>query len=174
MPLSLQTRRNLRIAALAAPPLLMTLWTTVPALQPAPQTITGAVSKAEVCLITCAQVIAVGNEKLACQADFLGAPYSCRDRLLASGDATVKYVKFPSLARAIGLAPTTGVLVRMEREGKTMFAKSVSSHAWGALYGGWVFHAFYWPIVGLIIWKWPNSRVSRRVTWEDVKEPETI
>ncbi|MGL5002232.1 MAG: hypothetical protein ACRDAM_04770, partial [Casimicrobium sp.] len=157
----------------AAPPLLLTLWTSIPAFQPAPQTISGIVSKAEVCLVTCAQVVAIGNEKLVCQADFFGAPHPCRDRHVASGEASVRYVTFPSLAGLVGLAPTTGVLVRMEREGKVTFSKSISDHAWSALYGGWVFHAFYWPIMGFIIWKWPKSWLSRRVTWEDVKDPSS-
>jgi hypothetical protein len=35
-----------------------------------------------------------------------------------------------------------------------------------------VFHAIYWPIVGFIIWRWPNSRISKRATWQDYAEEE--
>jgi hypothetical protein len=91
MALSLRFRRGLRIAAVASPPVALTLWSALPALQPAPQTVTGVVSRAEVCLITCAPVVAIGNERLLCQADFLGAPHPCRERHMTPGEATVRY-----------------------------------------------------------------------------------
>jgi hypothetical protein len=172
--LSLRVRRALRIAAVASPPLLLTLWSAIPALHPEPKTITGNVSRADVCLITCAPVVAIGDQRLLCRADFLGAPHACRERHMVGGEATVRYSSFPSLASFVGLSPTTGVLLRMERGGERTFRKSLSAHAWSALYGGWVFHAVYWPIMGLIIWLWPKSWLSRRVTWEDLKEPEPL
>jgi hypothetical protein len=173
MALTLRFRRGLRVAAVASPPILLSLWSSIPAFQPAPKTITGVVSRAEVCLITCAPVVAIGDQRLLCRADFMGAPHACREKHMQPGEATVRYSSFPSVAALVGLSPTTGVMLRMERNGERTFAKSLSSHAWSALYGGWVFHAIYWPLMGFIIWKWPKSWLSRRVTWEDLKEGDS-
>ncbi len=35
--------------------------------------------------------------------------------------------------------------------------------------GGWLFHALYWPLAGLLLWRWPSSALARRlwarITW---------
>lgn len=144
-------------------PMLAGLWFSLPALRPQPVEVRGAVVAVELCLGLCAQGIAIGGQRLVCKADLLGVPYACRDRLAAPGDATARYVVLPSVARLLSLAPATGVLTRLERDGQVLFARSVQQHVWQAIYGGWAFHALYWPIVGLIIWRWPGSRFSRRV-----------
>ncbi|TAG84437.1 MAG: hypothetical protein EAZ24_00085 [Burkholderiales bacterium] len=133
--LSYRLRRALRIAAVASPPLLLTLWSAMPILKPEPKTLSGVVSRSEVCLITCAPVVAIGDQRLLCRADFLGAPHACREKHMVGGEATVRYSSFPSLASLVGLSPTTGVLLRMERAGERTFSKSLSGHAWSALYG---------------------------------------
>lgn len=157
----------LRIAFVAAPPLLLTLWLSVPLLQPARQTVSGAVEPTRVCLVLCADVMKVGNTTLGCRADFLGAPYDCREKLLQPGVAEAQYAALPSLAALLGLAPTQGTLLRLQRDGVTVYARSVAQQVWAALYGGWVFNAIYWPLMGLVIWRWPDSRMARRVTWKD-------
>jgi hypothetical protein len=57
--------------------------------------------------------------------------------------------------------------LRMEKNGERVYSRSFSSQVWAGLYSGWVFHAFYWPLMGIVIWLWPNSWFSRRVTWSD-------
>jgi hypothetical protein len=90
--------------------------------------------------------------------------------LTEPGSATITYSPIPSLARLVGLAPTEGVLLRMERNGERVFARSFSSQVWAGLYGGWVFHAVYWPLMGIAIWLWPNAWFSRRATWSDYQQ----
>lgn len=157
----------LRIAAVSAPPVLAALWLSAPALQPAPVTVTGHTSSAEACLGVCRPVLALGDLRLACGLDFSGVPVACRQRLRVDGPAQATYAPLPTLAGLVGLAPTHGVLLRLERGGETVYRRSLQQQVWSALYGGWVFHAIYWPIAGLILWRWPHSRFSRRVTWAD-------
>lgn len=157
----------LRIAFAAAPPLLLTLWLSIPPLQPARQTVSGAAERTRVCLVLCADVLKVGSVTLACNVDFLGAPYDCREKLLQPGVAEAEYAALPSLASLLGLAPTAGTLLRLQRDGVTVFSRSVAQQVRAALYGGWVFNAIYWPLMALIIWRWPHSRLARRVTWKD-------
>lgn len=152
-----------RVVLAGCLPMLVSLWLSLPALRPQPVEVRGAVEPIELCLGLCARGLAIGGQRLVCNADLLGVPYDCRDRLLIPGEATARYVVLPSLARMIGLAPATGVLTRLERDGQVLFSRSAQQHVWHAIYGGWVFHALYWPIVGLIIWRWPGSRFSRRV-----------
>jgi hypothetical protein len=157
------------------PPLLVSAWLSIPALQPAPQTLRGPLGSTEACLLklACGQVLAVGDARIGCQFDLLGAPYDCRRRLRelpAGTEAVATYVPLPSLARLAGVAPTAGVLTRLEAGGEALHRRSVSSLVWQGLYGGWLFHAVYWPLVGLVIWRWPNSRLARRATWADVTQ----
>jgi hypothetical protein len=157
----------LRIACVAAPPLLLTLWLSIPLLQPARQTASGTAERTRVCLVLCADVLKVGDTTLSCRADFLGTPYDCREKLLQPGAAVAQYAALPSLAALLGLAPTQGTLLRLQRDGVTVYSRSVAQQVWAALYGGWVFNAIYWPLMGLVIWRWPHSRLARRVTWKD-------
>jgi len=152
----------LRVAVASLPPLLVSMWLSIPALQPTPQDVRGTAAAAEACLLVCARVVQVGDLKLACTVDLLGVPYDCRGRLAGPGEVTARYATLPSLAGLIGHAPTQGTLLRLEREGRVVYARSVAQHVWSALYGGWVFHAVYWPVVGLIAWRWPASRIGRR------------
>jgi hypothetical protein len=168
----LSFKQWLRVSVFVLPPLLVTIWTSIPALQPKPVTVTGEVTRANACVLLCAPVVAIANERIACRTDLLGVSYKCRDKLTQQGVATVTYAAMPSLARLIGMSPTTGVLLKMEREGKVIYSRSIADQVWAGLYGGWVFHAIYWPIVGFIIWRWPNSRISKRATWQDYAEEE--
>lgn len=145
-------------------PPLVGLWLSVPAWQPRPVTVQGRVEAVELCLGLCAPGLAVGGLRLSCKADLLGVPYACPQRLLGEGDAVLRYAELPSLARLLGLAPAGGVLTRLERDGQVLFSRSVQQHVWQAIYGGWVFHAIYWPIVGLLIWLRPASRLAQRIT----------
>lgn len=161
------------------PPLAVSLWLTFPALQPAAQAVRGPLAATEACLLklACGSALKVGDTVLGCQFDLLGAPYDCRRRLLESaaagvaGDVVAEYRALPSLARAVGLAPTAGVLTRLEIGGQVVHRRNVAALVWQGLYGGWLFHAVYWPIVGLILWRWPESRFARRVTWADAQPP---
>lgn len=157
----------LRIFMVAAPPALLSLWLSVPLFQPAVQTLSGRLEVARVCLVKCADVIRLGDVHLGCQVDLLGVPYSCRARLLQPGEVTLRYAAMPSVASVLGLAPTAGTLLRLEREGQVVYARSLAQQVWASLAGGWVFHAVYWPIAGLVIGFWPGSRFARRVTWAD-------
>jgi hypothetical protein len=152
-----------RVVLAGCLPMLVGLWLGIPTLQPKPVEVRGAVEPVALCLGLCAQGLAIGGQRLVCKADLLGVPYDCRERLFVGGEATARYVALPSLARLLGQAPATGVLTRLEHNGQVLFARSARQHVWQAIYGGWVFHAIYWPIVGLIIWRWPGSRISRRV-----------
>ncbi len=76
-------------------------------------------------------------------------------------------MQFPSLASAFGLAPLQGTITKLELGGKVVYARTKSQLVWSALYGGWVFHAIYWPIAGFSIWRWPQSRFSKRATWSE-------
>jgi hypothetical protein len=149
---------------------LLSLWLTIPALQPAKQMVTGQLGATKSCLIVCAEVIQVADRRLGCNVDLLGVPYACRAKLLQPGQAVATYVALPSAARLLSLADTDGTLLRLERDGAVIYSRSIAQQAWSALYGGWIFHAIYWPIAGLIIWKWPSSRFSRRVQWKDASD----
>ena len=167
VPTARQKTPWLRIAGVSTPPLLLALWLSVPLLQPARQTVAGPAESAQACLVFCAQVLKVGPAMLSCRADFLGTPYDCRNKLLQPGAVTAEYAALPSLAALLGLAPTQGTLLRLRRDGEVVFSRSVSQQVWAALYGGWVFNALYWPLAGLVIWRWPQSRMARRITWKD-------
>jgi hypothetical protein len=158
-------RFALRIVALSAPPLLLWLWLLVPMWQPAPVKVTGPIQQTEACLGLCQPVLSVGPVALSCQADLMGFPYACPPRLLQAGTGSATYFVFPSLGGLLGLAPTAGVLLELERDGQRVFRRSVRAQVFASIYGGWAFHAVYWPVVALIIWRWPNSRVSRRAQW---------
>ena len=163
--LSPALRQGARVAALSLPPLVVSLWLSVPAFQPALQSAQGTVGRASSCVLLCADVIQIQGLLINCKADLLGVPYACDERLLRSGEAEATYAWLPSLAGLLGLTDVAGTLTKLQRDGKTVFARSVSSQVWAAMYGGWVFNAIYWPIAGLILWRWPQSRFSRRITW---------
>lgn len=134
---------------------------------PPRQTVSGTAERTRVCLVICADMLKIGDVILSCRADFLGAPYDCREKLLQPGAVQASYAALPSLAALFGLAPTQGTLLRLQRDGTTVYARSVAQQVWAALYGGWVFNAIYWPLMGLVIWRWPRPRLARRVTWKD-------
>lgn len=160
----------LRVLVLAAPPLLLWLWLLVPALQPATQRISGPVRATEACWLWCKPVVSVGGVALSCKADFLGLPYECPQRLLQPGTGSASFFAMPSLGALLGFAPTAGVLLELERDGQLVTSRSVRAQVLASLYGSWGFHALYWPIVGLIIWRWPRSRFSRRVQWQPSRQ----
>lgn len=157
----------LRIAGAALPPLLVSLWMTMPSFRPESVELRGTVVRAEVCLAghLCTDVVGIGDQRLACKADLLGLPYGCREKLMQPGEAVVRYARYPSLLGLVGWAPTSGVLLRLERGGDVVVSHSVVGTVWRALYGGWKFHAIYWPLAALAIWWRPNSWLARRAMW---------
>jgi hypothetical protein len=157
----------LRIAIVSLPPLLASLWLTLPPLQPKPREVAGPISRAEVCLGLCGEVLAIDTLRLACRFDFSGVPHGCPERLAFSGPAKVTYAALPSVTGVLGLSPVDGVLLEVQAEDRVVFSRPLEAQVWMALYGGWVFNAIYWPLAGLVIWRWPNSRFSRRVQWKD-------
>ena len=154
--------RHLRLVIAAAIPLLVTVWFSVPALQPQARTVEGQARTVAVCPVTCADLLAVDAVILACKHDFSGYPHSCRRRHLVTGTVKVTYVPLPSAASVLGISPSAGVVTKIEKDGEVVFRKSASGHVWAALYGGWVFHAIYWPVVLLAARFWPNSWLARR------------
>jgi hypothetical protein len=165
-------RSWMRVIGLSLPPVLLWLWMLVPALQPVPQRVTGEIRTGQACLIWCSPVVSVGSARLSCQADFLGLPYACAPRWLKDGQGSATYFRLPTLSGVLGLAPTDGVLLELQRDGEVVFRRSVRQQVVATLYGGWMFHAVYWPIVGLIIWRWPDSRISRRAQWLPSRPPQ--
>lgn len=155
---------------MSLPPLVVAAWLAVPAFRPQPVQISGEVETEEVCLLVCARVASVAGKRLSCKADFVGTPHDCLPSVLRPGTATVWYVSLPSIAGVLRIAPTVGVVTRVERDAKVVFQSTPSRQVWQALYGGWVFHAIYWPIAGFVVWRWPKSRFSRRVNWQ--QDPE--
>lgn len=162
----------LRIAVAGGLPLVVTLALYLPALKPRVQMLEGRADAAEACIgPLCAQVLrvqpagaAAGPGKLlACRADLLGVPYDCRAAWLEPGPVRARWAALPSLAGVLGLAPTAGVLVELERDGRRVFRRPVDQQVWQALYGGWVFHALYWPAVALAWWLWPTTGLGRRL-----------
>src|SRR6185369_5504424 len=115
-----------------------------------------------VCLGVCSDVLIVQNLAIACSADLLGVSYSCQENLLRPGQVEATYVRLPSLASFVGVSRIDGTLVGLRRDGEVVYSSTVSDHVWHAAYGGWVFHAVYWPLVGLIAWRWPKSWLARR------------
>lgn len=160
-----------RIALVVAPPALVSLWLATPALQPAPLRVSGPLVAAEACLSAgmqvCRPVLAVRELRLSCGYDFIGLPVACRERLREAGEVQATYVPLPSAAGLLGRAPVQGTLLRLERGGETVYRRSLQAQVWAAVYGGWLFHAIYWPIAGLVIWRWPGSRWARRAQWQD-------
>lgn len=173
----------LRVGAISALPLLLGVWLAIPALHPVPVVLEGAATAERACVGRwCAEVVAVSGRPLACRADLIGMPEDCRLRgpagrglpgaVLRPGEpATARVVSLPSLLSLLGFAPTDAVLLELRQGGQTLFRRSLHGQAWAALYGGWLFHAVYWPIVGLVWWLWPRSGLSRRlwarVTWTE-------
>lgn len=158
------------VVAVSLPPLLVSVWLAVPALRPQPVQISGELENEEVCLLICARVLSVAGKRLSCKADFIGTPHDCHRSVLQPGTATVSFVSLPSVADIFGIAPTVGVVTRVERDSKVLFQSTPSRQVWHALYGGWLLHTIYWPIAGFVVWRWPNSRFSRRVNWQ--QDPE--
>lgn len=172
----------LRILAVSAPPALLALWLALPALHPPPLQLAGPATAQRVCVGSwCREVVAVAGRPLACRADFIGLPEDCRLRgaerrgrpsaVLEPGQPVeARAIALPSLLSMLGLAPTEAVLLDLQQGGQTLFRRSLHSQAWAALYGGWIFHAIYWPIAGLLLWRWPRSGLSRRlwarITWQ--------
>ena len=172
----------LRIAAVSAPPALMALWLALPPLHPPPLRLAGPVTAERVCVGPwCREVVAVAGQKLACRADFIGLPEDCRLRgaqarglpsaVLVPGEpAEARAIALPSLLSLLGRAPTEAVLLELRQGGRVLFSRPLQAQAWAALYGGWLFHAVYWPIAGLLLWLWPASGLSRRlwarITWQ--------
>lgn len=153
---------QLRLLMAAALPFFVAIWLSVPALQPQARVVEGQAGTVSICPVTCADLLEIGTLKLACTHDFSGYPHSCHRRDLAEGQARVTYVPLPSVASVLGLSPTAGVITKIEKDDKVVFRKSASDHVWSALYGGWVFHAIYWPVVLLAGWFWPRSWLARR------------
>ncbi len=154
------------IVAVSLPPLMISAWLAVPALRPKPIQVSGLLQRQEVCFLTCASVWAVGSVRLSCKADFVGVPHACPEAAVKPVESQLSYIWVPSIAGLLNLAPTRGVVTRIEQDSRLVFGNSASRQIWQALYGGWVFHAIYWPIAGLVVWRWPHSRFSRRVTWQ--------
>lgn len=160
-----------RIALAAMPPALVSLWLATPMLQPAPVTVAGPAASAEACLSLgvdlCRPVLQVQGLRLSCGYDFIGQPVACRERVRAPGEVQATYIPLPSAAGLLGRAPVQGTLLRLDRDGEPVYRRSLQAQVWAAVYGGWLFHAIYWPLAGLVIWRWPASRFARRVTWQD-------
>jgi hypothetical protein len=172
---------GLRISAVSAPPALMALWLALPPLHPPPLQLAGPATAERVCVGPwCREVVAVGGRPLACRADFIGLPEDCRLRgagkrglpsaVLSAEPVEARAIALPSLLSLLGLAPTEAVLLELRQGGQTLFRRPLQAQAWAALYGGWLFHAVYWPIAGLLLWRWPRSGLSRRLwarlTWQ--------
>ncbi len=176
----------LRVAAVSALPMLVTLTLMWPALWPAQQRLAGTAKATEACVWRwCGEVVQIEGRPLACRLDLIGLPADCRlrnapdagnrsatpaARLGEAGlpvEATVQ--PLPSLLSVLGLGATDGLLLRLDHGEQTLFRRSLRQHAWGALYGSGVFHAIYWPLVGLVLALWPGSALSRRlwarITW---------
>lgn len=156
----------MRVAVLALPPVLLWLWLLFPGLQPERQRLSGVIASAQVCLGWCEPVVSIGGTPVSCEADFVGLPSACPSALLQPGAGSASFFYMPSLAAVLGLAPTAGVLLELERDGAQVFRRSFRSQVLAGLYASWGFHALYWPLVALVIWRWPRSRFSRRVTWQ--------
>jgi hypothetical protein len=155
-----------RVAVVALPPILLWLWLLFPGLQPERQRLVGAIASADACLAWCRPVVSIGGTSVSCQADFLGLPSACPPELLQPGIGSASFFYMPSLAAALGLAPASGVLLELERGGALVFRRSFRSQILASLYASWGFHVLYWPLVALVIWRWPNSRFARRATWQ--------
>jgi hypothetical protein len=144
---------------------LLWTWLLTPSLQPSPRQISGAISQSTACFVVCESVVQVADLKLSCGFDVLGLPSPCPSRTLLSGTAQATYAPLPTLSGLLGRSATSGVLLELRTDQKVVYRRSVRSHVVASVYQGWGFHAVYWPLVGLIIWRWPNSRFSRRVQW---------
>jgi len=151
----------------ALPPLAFALWLGVPFFDPPLKTAQGHASRTQVCLAGCSDVLQVGGLLLGCKADPVGLSIACRDDLLASGDVVATYVRLPSLASLLGVSRVSGTLVRLERGKEAAYSRAVSSIVWATLHEPSLFHLLYWPIAAFLIWRWPQSRFSRRATWSD-------
>lgn len=172
-----------RILVISAPPMLLTLWLAVPALHPAPVDVQGLAAPHRACVGRwCGELVAVSGQVLACRVDLIGLPADCRLRgaqarglpaatLIAGVPVQAQVVRMPSLLSLLRLAPTESVLLRLQQGDQLLFRRSLQGHAWGALYGGWLFHAIYWPLAALVIALWPGSGTSRRlwsrITWTE-------
>ena len=153
---------ELRIAAVASLPVVVAVLLSVPAFQPTTRVHQGIAGQATVCLGLCSQALAVGNLILACKTDLLGVAYSCNERFVTAGNVEATYVRLPSVASLFGLARMDGTLLELKRDGRTLYSSSISQQVWQSMYGGWVFHAIYWPVAGLFVWLWPQSWFSRK------------
>jgi hypothetical protein len=170
-----------RVMLVSAPPALLGLFLMLPALWPEAERIRGTAQAHTACVGRwCGEVLAIDGRPLSCRIDFIGLPGDCRLRggagrgepasRLGTGlpvEATV--MRVPSLMSWLGRPATDGLLLRLEHGSERLFVRSLHQHAWGALYGNWLLHAIYWPVVGLVILLWPGSRLHQRLwarlTW---------
>jgi hypothetical protein len=172
-------RLALRVLLVASPPVLLGLWLSMPSLQPEPFTQRGVAELREVCTGPfCGQLLVVNGQPLACRIDIVGLPGRCGLRGggagggLAGQEVQALAVRLPSVLGLLGQARAEGVLLRLERGDQLLFRRDLRAQAWGALYGGWLFHAIYWPLAGLLLWLWPGSGAARRlwarITWSQL------
>jgi hypothetical protein len=169
----------LRIALVSLPPAFVALWPVVPALQPAVVELRGMATPQRDCVGPfCGERARIGERTLACRVSLVGLPDDCRLRgaggrglpseALAPGVPVVaRYAELPTLRSLLGLAPREAVLLRLQQGEQLMLRRSLQSQAWAMLYGDWTFHAVYWPLVGLLMWRWPSTRLGRRV-WASI------
>lgn len=169
----------LRIGLVSALPLGVALWPVVPALRPAIVELQGPVAPQRDCVgPVCGERVSIAGRPMACQIALTGLPADCRlwapggrglpSRTLQPGlPATARYAELPTLRSLLGLAPREAVLVRLQQGDRVLHRRSLQSQAWALLYGDWTFHAVYWPLVGLLLWAWPSSRLGQRV-WASI------
>jgi hypothetical protein len=172
-----------RIALVSLPPLLLAMWPLVPALRPAVLEIEGPAAPQRDCVGPfCGERLAVAGRSMACRIDFIGLPDDCRlqapagralpaQALQAGLPVQARFAEVPTLRSLLGLAPRDAVLLRLQQGERVLLRRSLHAQAWAALYGGWLFHAVYWPLVALLMWRRPQSRLSQRlwarITWTE-------
>ncbi len=171
----------LRIALVALPPAAVALWPAVPALQPKVTELVGTAQPQRDCVGPfCGERVHIEGRSLACRISLLGLPADCRlssaigrglpaQTLQAGQPAVARVAELPTLRSLLGLAPRDAVLLRLQQGPQLLYRRSLHGQAWAVLYGDWAFHALYWPLVGLLLWRWPSSTLGRRVwariTW---------
>lgn len=157
----------LRVLAIALPPLVFALWFLVAFLDLPTTTVKGRVSVTRYCLAGCGEVLQVEGRLLGCEADLSGLSFACRGTPLAEGEVVATFVRLPSLASWLGMSRISGTVLKIDRGADRVYERSVSGIVWDTVKRPSLFHLIYWPLAGLIIWRWPGSRFSRRVMWRD-------
>lgn len=112
----------------------------LPSTQAPEQTVEGAISTYKTCGRSCDEGIQVGTVVLACSASLLGHAYHCAQHFNQALPAKAQYIVQQTFLSSAGVSNPSRLLLRLEQQGRVVFAQGPSHYRARALYGSWSFY----------------------------------